>query len=62
MIGEVLAGAALIKSSVSAIKSAIGTAQDVGEIAGFIDQVFLGQQQVKKAQQEGNSLTPSPKT
>ena len=56
MIGEVLAGAALIKSSVSAIKSAIGTAQDVGEIAGFIDQVFLGQQQVKKAQEEGNSL------
>lgn len=56
MIGEVLAGAALIKSSVSAIKGAIGTAQDVGEIAGFIDQVFLGQQQVKKAQEEGNSL------
>ena len=56
MIGEVLAGAALIKSSVTAIKSAIGTAQDVGEIAGFIDQVFLGQQQVKKAQEEGNSL------
>ena len=56
MKGEVLAGAALTKSSVSAIKSAIGTAQDVGEIAGFIDQVFLGQQQVKKAQQEGNSL------
>ena len=24
--------------------------------AGFIDQVFLGQQQVKKAQEEGNSL------
>ena len=56
MIGEVLAGAALIKSSVSAIKGAISTAQDVGEIAGFIDQVFLGQQQVKKAQEEGNSL------
>ena len=56
MKGEVLAGAALTKSSVSAIKSAIGTAQDVGEIAGFIDQVFLGQQQVKKAQEEGNSL------
>ena len=56
MVGEVLAGAALIKSSVSAIKGAIGTAQVVGEIAGFIDQVFLGQQQVKKAQEEGNSL------
>ena len=56
MIGEVLAGAALIKSSVSAIKGAIGTAKDVGEIAGFIDQVFLGQEQVKKAQLHGNSL------
>ena len=56
MIGEVLAGAALIKSSVTAIKGAISTAKDVGEIAGFIDQVFLGQQQVKKAQEEGNSL------
>ena len=44
MITEVLAGAALIKSSVTAIKGAIGTTQDVGEIAGFIDQVFLGQQ------------------
>ena len=56
MIGEVLAGAALIKSSVSAINSAIGTAKDVGEIAGFIDQVFLGQEQVRKAQLQGNSL------
>ena len=56
MIGEVLAGAALIKSSVTAIKGAIGTAKDVGEIAGFIDQVFLGQQQVKKAQEESNTL------
>ena len=56
MIGEVLAGAALIKSSVSAIKCAIHTAKDVGEIAGFIDQVFLGQEQVRKAQLQGNSL------
>lgn len=56
MIGEVLAGAALIKSSVSAVKSAIGTAQDVGEIAGFIDQLFLGQEQIKKRQQQANNL------
>ena len=56
MIGEVLAGAALIKSSVSAIKGAIHTAKDVGEIVGFIDQVFLGQEQVRKAQLQGNSL------
>lgn len=56
MIGEVLAGAALIKSSVSAVKSAIGTAQDVGEIAGFIDQLFLGQEQIKKRQEQANNL------
>ena len=48
MIGEVLAGAALIKSSVSAIKSAIGKAKDVGEIASFIDQMFLGKAQLEK--------------
>lgn len=56
MIGEVLAGAALIKSSVSAVKSAIGTAKDVGEIAGFIDQLFLGQAQIKKRQEQSNNL------
>jgi len=56
MIGEVLAGAALIKSSVSAVKSAIGTAKDVGEIAGFIDQLFLGQEQIKKRQEQSNNL------
>ena len=56
MIGEVLAGAALIKSSVSAIKGAIGTAKDVGEIASFIDQMFLGKAQLEKRQQSANSL------
>ena len=56
MIGEVLAGAALIKSSVSAIKGAIGTAKDVNEIAGFIDQMFLGKAQLEKQQQFANSL------
>ena len=57
MIGEVLAGAALIKSSVSAIKSAIGTAEDVSDIAGKIDQLFLGQAQIKKAKEDGTNLT-----
>ena len=57
MIGEVLAGAALIKSSVSAIKSAIGTAEDISDIAGKIDQLFLGQEQIKKAKQDQNNLT-----
>ena len=56
MIGEVLAGAALIKSSVSAIKGAIGTTKDVKEIASFIDQMFLGKAQLEKQQQSANSL------
>ena len=56
MIGEVLAWAALIKSSVSAIKGAIGTAKDVGEIASFIDNIFLGKAQLEKQQQSANSL------
>jgi hypothetical protein len=56
MIGEVLAGAALIKSSVSAIKGAIGTAKDVNEIASFIDQMFLGKAQLEKQQLSANSL------
>ena len=56
MIGEVLAGAALIKSSVSSIKGAIGTAKDVGEIASFIDNIVLGKAQLEKQQQSANSL------
>lgn len=56
MITEVLAGAALIKSSVAAIKSTIKTAEDVSQIATKIDQLFLGQSQVEKAKQDGNNL------
>lgn len=40
-----LAGAALLKSAVSGMKSAIGTANDVKDIAGFLDQVFLADKQ-----------------
>ena len=40
MIAETLAGIALFKSAVSGIKSAIGTANDIGEIAGYIDKLF----------------------
>lgn len=40
-----LAGAALLKSAVSGLKSAIGTANDVKDIAGFLDQVFLADKQ-----------------
>ena len=51
MIAETLAGIALVKSAVDGIKSAIGTANDIGDIAGYIDNLFEGEKQV---QQERN--------
>ena len=48
MIAETLAGIALVKSAVDGIKSAIGTANDIGDIAGHIDNLFKGEQQVQK--------------
>ena len=44
-ITTALAGAALLKSAVAGLKSAIGTANDVKDIAGFLDQVFLADKQ-----------------
>ena len=54
-ISTALAGIALFKSAVAGIKSAIGTANDVGEIAGFIDNLFEGEKQVqqRRNQQSG---------
>ena len=49
MIAETLAGVALVKAAVDGIKSAIGTANDISEIAGQIDDLFLGEQQAQKA-------------
>ena len=40
VIAETLAGIALVKSAVDGIKSAIGTARDVSEIAHQIDNLF----------------------
>lgn len=51
MIAETLAGISLFKAAVDGIKGAISTANDVGEIAGFIDKLFEGESQV---QQERN--------
>ena len=55
MIAETLAGIALVKSAVDGIKSAIGTANDIGEIAGHIDKLFEGEKQVqqKRAKKSG---------
>jgi len=48
MIAETLAGIALVKSAVDGIKSAIGTANDISDIAGHIDNLFKGEQEVQK--------------
>ena len=58
MIAETLAGIALVKSAVDGIKSAIGTAKDVGEIAGHIDNLLTGEKQVQqqRSKKSGNSI------
>ena len=56
MIAETLAGIALVKSAVDGIKSAIGTANDIGEIAGHIDNLFLGEQQAQKARNKKSGV------
>ncbi len=58
MIAETLAGIALVKSAVDGIKSAIGTAQDIGDIASHIDNLFEGEKQVQqqRAKKSGTGL------
>ena len=43
-----MAGIALVKSAVDGIKSAIGTARDISEIADDIDKLFTGEQQIQR--------------
>ena len=47
-ISTALAGIALVKGATDAIKAAIGTANDISEIAGYIDNLFDGQAQVNR--------------
>ena len=49
VIAEVLTGIALVQKSVEFIKSNIQTANDIGDIAGSIDDLFAGEKQVQKA-------------
>ena len=56
MIAETLAGIALVKSAVDGIKSAIGTAQDIGEIAGHIDNLFEGESQTQRARNKKSGV------
>ena len=54
-ISTALAGIALFESAVDGIKGAISTANDVGEIAGYLDNLFEGEKQVqqRRNQQSG---------
>jgi len=47
-VAEILAGIALVKASVEFIKSNIDTAKDIGDIAGAIDGMFKGTEEVQK--------------
>ena len=62
MITETLAGIALVKSAVDAIKSGINTAKDVGEIAGHIDNLFEGEKQIQKDRSDAANNTLSLKS
>ena len=48
-ISTALAGIALVKQSVDFIKTHINTVQDIGQIAGQIDNLFTGEKQVQQA-------------
>lgn len=58
MIAETLAGIALVKSAVDGIKSTINTANDIGDIAKYVDNLLEGEQQVQKqrSKKSGTSL------
>ena len=55
-VAEILAGIALVKSSVEFIKSNIDTAKDVGEIAGAIDGLFRGNEDVQRQRNKKSKL------
>jgi hypothetical protein len=55
-VAEILAGISLVKASVDFIKSNIDTAKDVGEIAGAIDGLFRGAEDVQKGRNKKSKL------
>jgi len=55
-VAEILAGIALVKSSVEFIKSNINTAKDIGEIAGAIDGLFQGTEECNKARNKKSGI------
>ena len=49
VVAEVLTGISLVKASVDFIKSNISTAQDIGQIATQIDDLFRGEKETQQA-------------
>ena len=47
-IAEILAGIALVKASVSFIKDNISTCKDIGDIAGAVDNLLKGKDEVNR--------------
>tara|TARA_R110000822_G_scaffold97470_2_gene221156 strand:- start:1932 stop:2432 length:501 start_codon:yes stop_codon:yes gene_type:complete len=56
-ISTALAGIALVKQSVDFIKTHISTVQDIGQIAGQIDNLFTGEKQVQQARNKKAGAT-----
>lgn len=55
-VAEILAGIALVKSSVEFIKSNIDTAKDIGELASGIDGLFRGNDEVQQERSRKSNL------
>ena len=56
MFAEAMAGIALVKTSVEFIKSNIDTAKDIGDIAGAIDGLFRGNDEVQKSRNKKSGI------
>ena len=56
MLAEAMAGIALVKSSVEFIKSNIDTAKDIGQLAGAIDGLFTGTDDINKKRNKNSGV------
>lgn len=56
VVAEVLTGIALVQQSVKFIKDNINTAKDIGDIAGQIDNLLTGEQQVQKLRSKNSGV------
>ena len=55
MIGEVLAGIALVNSAHKQIKQLVNNVSDIGGLAKHIDQLFEGEKQIQKDRSKASS-------